>query len=304
MELINKLKRYLTDEKYRFDVNSLLGFYKYLPDKSFLKIAFKVHCGRKLNLENPKTFNEKLQWLKLFDRNPKYTVMVDKVLVKKYVADIIGDEYIIPTLGVWDKAEDIDFSSLPAQFVLKCNHNSGLGLCICKDKAMLDFANVVQELNKGLHQDYYKTQREWPYKNVKRKILAEKLLVADDGDVKDYKFFCYNGKVKYFKIDFDRFICHRANYYDRDGNLMMFGETDFPPDYERSISLPQNLIKMIELSETLSKNFPFIRVDFYEVENKIYFGELTLYPVAGFGEYLNNGDEIMGKDLILVDKNK
>jgi len=209
--------------------------------------------------------------------------MVDKYVAKKYVTDKIGEEYIIPTLGVWDSAEDIDFDKLPDQFVLKCNHNSG-GLVICKDKSKLDIAAAKDRLSKALKQDFYKFGREWPYKNVPRKILAEKFMVDESGfELKDYKFFCFNGQPKFFKIDFDRFQNHRANYYDMEGTLLPFAEVECMPNPERKFELPSKFQDMVAIVSSLSANIPFVRIDLYNINGQIYFGEITFYPASGFG---------------------
>ena len=189
----------------------------WVPDQLFLKAAFRARFGRKLDLNNPKTFNEKLQWMKLYNRKPEYTMMVDKYKVRNYIAEQLGEEYLIPLLGVWDDPDEIDFDALPNQFVLKCNHNSGLGMCICKDKSKLDIQSVEEELRKGLAQDYYLTGREWPYKNVPRKIICEKYMTDEtEGDLKDYKFYCFNGKVKMLGIYSDRNkkCPTKADYFD------------------------------------------------------------------------------------------
>lgn len=271
-----------------------------LPDELALKIQFKNVFLRDLDLKDPKTFNEKLQWLKLYDRKPEYTTMVDKYAAKQYAAAIIGDEHIIPTLGVWDRFEDIDFDDLPDQFVLKCTHGSG-DVVICKDKSSFDREAARKKITKALRTDYYKISREWPYKDVQRKVLAERYMEDDMlGELRDYKFFCFNGRVKCFKVDFDRFINHRANYYDREGVLLPFGEVSFPPDPERRIFLPPGLEMMIAFAESLSASIPFLRVDFYYVNGNIYFGESTFYPAAGFGVFtLEEWDRKMGEWLEL-----
>lgn len=255
----------------------------FVNPEQFLKKKFQVRMGYPLNLEDPKTFNEKLQWLKLHDHNPNYITMVDKFAVKKYVASRIGEQYIIPTLGVWDRFEDIDFDKLPNQFVLKCTHDSG-GLAICKDKSKFDFQVAKRKIKKSLRTNYFYGGFEWPYKNVPPRIIAEKYMVDESGyELKDYKFFCFEGEVKFFKIDFDRAIEHRANYYNIDGNLLPFGETACPPKPERTLSMPLNQKKMILFAEQFSKGIPFLRVDFYEIEGELYFGELTFLPASGFG---------------------
>ena len=299
--MISKAKRYITEPEYRFDIDAFLHINNLLSDKVFIKKAFKAHLGYSLDLNNPKTFNEKLQWLKLYDRKPIYTTMVDKVLVKDYVANIIGKEYIIPTLGVWDSPDEIDYSKLPDKFVLKCNHNSGLGMCICKDKSSLYINKVNRELQEGLKQNYYLTQREWPYKNVKRKIIAEEYLGTD---LIDYRFYCFDGKVEYIYQYFNKTaeddskpMINNCNIYDRKWKLQEFHQASTPSG---NTIAPIQLELMIELSEKLSRNCPFIRVDFYDINGKVFFGELTFYPGAGFSKfYPPEYDEVIGKKLIL-----
>ena len=255
-----------------------------LPDKVFIQIQYLYHFHRLPNLQNPQTFNEKLQWLKLYDRRPEYTMMVDKCLVKEYVAKIIGEEYIIPTIGVWNSVDDIDWDSLPNQFVLKWNHDSG-SIIIFKDKRNLDIETAKHQLRPGAKRSGYWYGREWPYKNVKPCIIAEKYMVDESGtELKDYKFFCFAGKVKCKKVDFGRFKEHHANYYDTEMNLLPFGEANLPPVYNHIIEKPTNFEKMVELAMKLSNGIPFIRVDFYNINGKIFFGELTLYPASGMGQ--------------------
>lgn len=272
-----------------------------IPDSLYLKIVYKKRIGKKLNLKNPITFNEKLQWLKLHNRKPEYTIMVDKYEVKKYVANIIGEEYIIPTIGVWNHFDEIDFGKLPDQFVLKCTHDSG-GIVICKNKKELDKKATKKKIEKCLKENYYWCGREWPYKNVKPRIIAEQYMKDDtDGDLKDYKFFCFNGKVKFFKVDFNREKSHRANYYDCNGNLLSFGEAICPPDFNKNIVIPSNLKQMIRLAEEISIDKCFVRIDFYSPsDNDIKFGEITFYPASGFGKFIpDEVDKRIGKMLNL-----
>lgn len=272
-----------------------------LPDELYLRVKFRQMMGKKLDLKNPQTFSEKLQWLKLYNRRPEYTTMVDKYAVKDYVAKIIGEEYIIPTLGVWDRPEDIDWDSLPNQFVLKCTHDSG-GLVICRDKSKLDKEAAIIKLRKTLKQNYFRKWREWPYKNVPRRIIAEEYIepAPDLKDLRDYKFFCFDGEVKFFKIDFDRQTNHRANYFNKEGDLLQFGEASFPPDAEKKLETPSNLQEMIAIAEKLAKGNPFARIDLYDIKGRNYFGEITLYPASGLGRYTpENYDEILGQLLIL-----
>ena len=256
--------------------------FKLLPDKLALKIQYKNTFLKPLNLKKPQTFNEKLQWLKLYNRKPEYSKMVDKYEAKKYVASIIGEEYIIPTYGVYDSFDEIDFDELPNQFVLKCTHGSG-DVVICKDKANLDIEAARQKLTKSLKTNYYKISREWPYKSVKPRIIAEKFLVDSSGDIKDYKIFCFNGKAKMMLIASDRFTAvePRFDYFDNSFNYLDFDWTH-PRSTERIPEKPINFETMLKLAEELSSNMIHLRVDFYETGNMVYFGELTFFHAGGF----------------------
>ena len=254
-------------------------------DKTYLKLKFRLVMGRKLDLHNPQTLNEKLQWLKLYDRNPEYTVMADKVKAKEWIAERIGIEYIIPTLGVWDNPDEIDFEALPNQFVLKCNHNSGLGMYICKDKSKIDIPKVKADLRKGLKQNYFLGGREWSYKNIPPRIIAEKYMTDESGiELKDYKIFCFNGKPEYVEVDFNRHIQHKLNPYDFDWNPLNFCDSS-KNDYDADIKKPARLEDMRKMAAELSKNIKFLRVDFYSIYDKIYVGELTLYPGSGYIQF-------------------
>ena len=250
------------------------------PDKLFLKIKYYLIMKKRLDLKNPKSFNEKLQWLKLYDRKPEYTQMVDKVEAKRYVSSIIGEEYIIPTLGVYDKFEDIDFDKLPNQFVLKSTHDSG-GLTICRDKSKFDIIEAEKKLNKHLKRNYYIQSREWPYKNVKPRIIAEKFMVDESGvELKDYKFFCFDGKVYYIQVDFDRLKNHKRNIYNTNWQFQNF-TIEYPNDSSCEILKPESLDKMISFAKRLSENIPHLSVDFYSINDKIFFGELTFCHGSG-----------------------
>ena len=262
------------------------GLLNFIPDKFIISYMYYKTFKKKINLREPKTFNEKLQWLKLNDRNPLYTKLVDKILVKEYISDNIGEEYVIPTIDVANTFDEIEFKKLPKQFVIKCNHDSG-GVVICKDKDKFDIKKAKKIINASLKKNYYINGREWPYKFVKPRILVEQFMIDKElNELRDYKFFCFNGKVEYFKVDFDRFINHKANYYNREGIIQPFGEEVCPPDFERKIVLPSNIEKMILLAEKLSKGISFVRIDFYDINNKIYFGEMTFYPASGFGKFI------------------
>ena len=284
MNRFTKLRKFLR-KVILYSIETPIG--RLLPDVIYLKIKFRLLVGTMLNLKNPRTFNEKMQWLKLYNRKPEYTVLVDKYKVRDYIARELGEEYLIPLLGVWDKAEDIDFDTLPDKFVLKCNHNSGLGMCICKDKSKLDTKKVKAELKKGLKQNYYMHGREWPYKNVERKIICEKYMEDESrSELKDYKLWCFGGKVEVVLTCAERFseTGLKENFYDPEWNLLdmrrpAHANTDYP------IAKPQCLDKMIAFAEQLSKGFPFLRVDFYEVDKKLYFGELTFFPATGMENF-------------------
>lgn len=284
--IFEQVKNFIFDKQIRFGYLSTLGFFNWIPDDIYLKKEFKVRMGKELNLNNPQTFNEKIQWLKLYDRHPEYTMMVDKYAAKQYVASKIGDEYIIPTLGVWTKFDDIDFDKLPKKFVLKCTHDSG-GLVICKDKSTLDIAAAKRKIEHCLKRKYYYIHREWPYKNVPPRIIAEKYMTdnvntSTNETLKDYKFYCFDGKVRFLMINSDRNFktSTKADYFDRDFNWL-----DFTWGYEHANVRPVKpdcFDEMIAISEKLSKGLPHVRVDLYECNGQIYFGELTFYDGSGF----------------------
>lgn len=265
-----------------------------LPDSLYIQIYYFIRFKRLCNLKNPKTYNEKLQWLKLNDKNPEYMKMVDKYEVKEYVSKIIGDDYIIPTLGVWDKFDDIDFDKLPNQFVLKCTHDSE-GLVIVKDKNELDIESAREKINTALKYNFYYIGREWPYKNIKPRIIAEEY-VEDSvyGELRDYKFFCFNGEPKAMFIATERSQGSvKFDYFD-----LGFNNLNIIQNYknsEKNIEKPKQFEKMIELSKVLSKDIPHVRVDFYEVNGKLYFGELTFYHFSGFMPFQpSKWDKIFG----------
>lgn len=283
MQIVNKIKKLIFDKDYRFIVLSGLGFYDNMDDEKYLKLKFEACMHRKLDLDNPKSINEKLQWLKLYNRKDEYTTYVDKFAVREYIAKVLGEEYLIPLVGAWDSAEEIDFDALPNQFVLKCNHNSGLGMCICKDKSKLNINKVRNELKKGMKQDYFYLGREWPYKNVKRKIIAEKFMVDESGvDFKDYKFYCFDGKVKLVMINSDRNSSEETKGDFFDAN---FNHLNFTWGFENSKELPKKpkyFDEMKAIAEKLSAGIPHVRIDLYQTENRIYFGEITFFDGSGF----------------------
>lgn len=258
------------------------------PSELFLKSEYYFHMGKMLDLKNPTAFSEKLQWLKLHDHNPIYHTMVDKYAVKDYISRVLGSEYVIPLLGDWDKAADIEWDRLPNQFVIKATHSGGGGaVFVCKDKESFNRENATRSLQLVLDKiDLYKRNMEWAYKDIPHRIIAEQYIEDSYGQLNDYKFFCFNGVVKFFKIDFGRFTDHHANYYDRDCNLLPFGEADFPPIFNQKVNIPDNIEEMIAIAERLSKDNVFLRVDLYNVDGRIYFGEMTFYPASGFGKMI------------------
>lgn len=277
--------RLIYDKEYRWLYLAGKGIYDKLDDESYLKKAFECKMHKELNLTNPQTFNEKLQWLKLHDRKPEYTTMVDKYAVKKYVADIIGEEYIIPTLGIWNSFDEIDFDKLPNQFVLKCTHDSG-GLVICKDKSKLDKTIAKKKIKKSLKRNFFWNGREWPYKNVKPKIIAETYMEDSNAhELIDYKFMSFNGNVKCIFTCSERFSNDglKVTFFDKQWNVMPF-ERHYPAS-KNPPTKPVHFNKMLEFTKKLSQNIPFLRVDFYEINKKLYFGELTFFPGNGFEEF-------------------
>ena len=251
-----------------------------LPDKLYLSIKFRTRMGYWMDWKNPQTFCEKLQWLKVYDRHPEYTKMVDKVAAKEYVAGIIGEEYIIPTLGVYDSAEEIDFDKLPKQFVLKCTHDSG-GLVVCRDKSKLDVESAREKLRRGLKRTYVIQNREYPYKHVPRRIIAEQYMEDESHhELKDYKVFCFGGEPKIIEVDYNRFEGHLRNLYTTDW-LRIKATIGYPTDLNREIDRPKVLDELLNLSRKLSAGIPHVRTDFYVVDKKIFFGELTFFHGSG-----------------------
>lgn len=251
-----------------------------LPDETYIKFKYFSRFKKFPNLKNPKTFNEKLQWLKLHDRNPEYTKMVDKYAVREYIKEKIGEEYLIPLLGVWDSFDEIDFDKLPEQFVLKCTHDSG-GLVICKDKSKLDMEKARKKISACLKNNYYWTGREWPYKKLVPRIIAEKYMVDESGtELKDYKFFCFDGEPKCLFIATDRPHDTKFDFYDVEFKHLPF--TNGHPYSGRELKKPQGFDEMLRLARILSKGIKQSRIDFYDINGKVYFGEITFFHWSGF----------------------
>ena len=272
-------------------------------DKLYLQLLYRASFGKKLNLDNPETYNEKLQWLKLYDRCPEYITMVDKYAVKDYVAKKIGDEFIIPTLGVWDRVEDIDFNSLPQQFVLKVTHDSG-GLVICKDKSKLDIEKTKRKLNRSWKKDYFIQSREWPYKDVPHRIIAEKYMSDNGSELADFKIHNFNGIPKIILVCRDRyektglkedFFNERWEHLDLSRPNCQHSDIVEPA--------PKELNEMLFLAKTLSKDIPFVRTDFYIIDHRVYFGEITFFPSSGLKPFEpDHWDSTLGSWIVLPSK--
>ena len=252
-----------------------------ISDSLYTRLKFRKNLHRWPDLKNPRTFNEKLCWLKLHRREPEMSVMVDKAQAKDYVRDILGEEYIIPTFGLWERAEDIDFGLLPDRFVMKGTHDSGR-VIVCTDKNQLDFDSARQEMQQSLDRDFYAITREWPYKNVPHRIIAEQFIRQSDGGLTDYKFFCFNGHVDCVMVCIDRHLGKPKFYFfDRNWNFLRLNKRGVAAPEGFTLPRPEGMERMFEIASILSKGQPFVRVDLYNVDGKIYFGELTFYPDGG-----------------------
>ena len=279
----------------------------WMPDKPYLQLYYLAKLKKVLHLKNPKSFNEKLQWLKLYDRKKIYTTMVDKFEAKKYVADRIGESYIIPTLGVWDRVEDIDFSSLPDKFVIKCTHDSG-GLIVCRDKSKLDVDKTKRILPKSLRNDFYSEAREWPYKNVKRRIIAEQFMEDENqrNGLIDYKFYCFDGEPKFLYVSkgLEDHATANISFLNLDWSFAPFQRSDYK-GFDILPEKPAGYEKMLELARCLSEGTSFLRVDLYEIGGKIYFSELTFTPCGGTMTFSPpEWDDKIGQWLTLPKKTK
>lgn len=265
-------------------------FSRLIPDKAYLKFMYRVKNGERLNLKHPNSFTDKINWLKINDKKPIYTQMVDKYLARDFVSERIGADYLVPLLGVWDKASDINFNELPDQFVLKCNHNSGNGFYMCHDKRVMDKEKVIKQLNTGMKEDFYYKYREWPYKNVKRKIIAEPLMQNTNGEpLVDYKVFCFAGEPKFLQINSNRFSGGEimTDFYDVEWNYLNIQEGGgHYPQAGDVFDKPLFFEELLNVSSVLSQNVPQLRVDFNCWDNKLYFGELTFYHNAGMNPFM------------------
>lgn len=305
---MGKLKRaiyYLIHNKSQFLYSSVTNLNFLFPDKLYLQLKYRLLFGKWINWNNPQSFNEKLQWLKVFNRKSEYTSMVDKYEVKRYISNLIGEEYVIPLLGVWDRFDDIDFDLLPDQFVLKTTHSGGsTGVIICKDKRMFDIQKAKAATEYSLKSNVYKTLREWPYKDVKPRIIAEEYMSDGVHSVLlDYKFFCFNGdpKVMLVATGRDESVCF--DYFDMEFNHLPFQQGG--PNSSQSISRPENLDEMIRLVKILAKDIPHVRIDLYDVNGRIYFGEFTFFDSSGMSKFEpEEWDYILGSYIKLPGKTR
>lgn len=278
---------------------------KWLPDKEYLKLLYYARLKRPLNLDNPQLFSEKMQWLKLYDRNPFYTKLADKYEFKKYVSEQIGNDHVIPLYGVWNSFDEIDFHKLPNQFVLKVTHDSG-GFVVCEDKATFDKDLAKNKIEKALHTNYFRRGREWPYKNIKPRIIAEKYIPSlGKADSVEYKLTCIYGKVCVFTvcggIPHSKFEVRTNDHFDKDWNQQHWWAYYKPSG--KIIQAPPQKDEMIAFAEKLSAGIPHVRVDFYVIDGIVYVGEMTFYTHSGFLEFNpKKQDEIMGKWLELPEK--
>ena len=264
-------------------MENTFGFHGF-PDRLYLKAVYYLSIGQKLNLKNPRRFTEKLQWLKLYGKYDDLREKTDKYTVKQYINQTLGPQYIVPTLGVWTSVEEIEWGKMPQKFILKCTHDSG-SVILCDNIDSFDTERACEKLNAALSHSFFYIGREPNYKGIVPRIIAEPYLEDNSGQLLDYKFFCFDGKAKLFKIDFNRFTYHQANYYNIDGKQLPLEEIVYPKDPALSNPYPEKIPEMVEISEKLSEGYPFMRIDLYCVDGNVLFGEMTPFPGSGFLKY-------------------
>lgn len=279
---MNRISNYIV-----IGLNKMGWILPLIPDTLYLQLRYRLRLSKKLNLKNPVTYNEKLQWLKLYYRRPDMPIMVDKATAKRYVADLIGEDHIIPTYGIYNSVKEIEWDKLPNQFVIKCTHDSG-GLIVCKNKQDLNMQTAKKKLSRGLKKTYYWKNREWPYKSIPRRLIAEKYMVDESGyELKDYKFFCFDGEPKALFVASDRTKDNeetKFDFYDMDFNHLPF--TNGHPNSKKTIKKPKSFEEMKEIARKLSKGLPHVRVDLYDVNGQVYFGELTFFHWSGMKPFV------------------
>lgn len=284
------------------------GWANKMDDERYLRMLYFVKFRKPLNLKNPQTFSEKIQWLKLYNHKPEYTTMVDKYAVKEYVSKIIGSQYVIPTFGVWDRPEDIEWDKLPNRFVLKTNHDGGnFGIVICKDKATFDKEKAIKRLRTSINRDTFLFGREWPYKNIKRRVFAEQYLESEPctKDLPDYKWFCFNGEPKFCQMIQNRTTKETIDIFDTNWNHQNFvGLNPHAGNNPVVPKRPNDLEIQIEIARKLSKDIPFSRIDLYSIGDRTFFGEVTFFPKGGMGKFSpKDYDKILGQMIILPGEN-
>jgi hypothetical protein len=293
-----------------FAISLVENLHWLFSEEAYLKILYRLKMKRKLNLENPHDYQEKLQWLKLYNHDPRYTQMVDKITAKIYAKEKIGEKYIIPTIGVWEHFDQIDFDKLPNEFVLKTNHSGGnTGVVLCTDKSKLDLKQAREKLEASLKHNVYDRHREWPYKNVKPMIMAESYMSDDSelnkGGLSDYKFTCFNGVADNVMVCTDRASGETKFYfYNRNWNLMPLNVRGKNTDSSFKLPKPICMDEMFEIAGKLSEGIPFLRVDLYCINERPYFGETTFFPASGFDpNILPETEKYFGDKIILPNKN-
>lgn len=295
---MRKLVTYLKNPCRIFLLLASRGLFDSMPDEKYIKLMYKARMGRKLDLVHPTAYNEKLNWLKLHDRKPIYTTMVDKLEAKQFIGNKIGMEYIVPVYGAWNSVEEIAWDTLPNQFVIKTNHDSG-SVVICRDKNTFDFEKARKILNRSMRHDYYLHAREWPYKNVQHRIFAERFLNMGDALI-DYKVMCFNGKPYAIQLNYVSANRHSQDFYDTNWNLLNISQNSYAPVSGVATEKPQELETMLTLSEKLAKDTYCLRVDWFIAEGRLYSGELTLFDGAGFSPFDDYGMDVeLGKHIIL-----
>ena len=289
-------KKIIKSRKMRYRIIRLLSF---IPDKPYVKMVFRIKVGQKLNLKNPVGYNEKQNWLKLYDKHPEYTQLVDKLKVRDHIAKTIGEQYLIPLLGAWKSYDDIDFDSLPNEFVLKCNHDSG-SVRIVRDKSKIDHKEFRKFYNYRLKYNPFCLAREYPYKDVKPMIIAEKLMKQEgESDIRDYKFLCFDGEPKYVLVVTDRSTECNMDYYNMDFKQVGICDLNHKPSYAH-MDKPENFEEMRNLARVLAKDMKFVRMDFYDINGKVYFGEYTIFDGGAFDPLNPEWEKKLG-DLITLE---
>ncbi|MGI6501367.1 MAG: ATP-grasp fold amidoligase family protein [Anaerostipes sp.] len=291
--MLDKIKKVVQHPEKIIGRMNMLGMFNWMDDNTYLKFLFRVNLKYRLNLKEPKTFNEKMQWLKLNNVHPEYSKVVDKYEVRNYVKELIGEQHLIPLLGVWDSPFDIDFDKLPNEFVLKCTHNSG-GVIVCKNKSEFDEKKAIKQLNHLLKKKYYKQGREYPYKTVKPRVICEKFMDDGIGNLpNDYKIMCFNGKPQNIMVCSGRKNGH-ADYYffNKEWNFLPYNKVDINLPSDFTLPKPRQLEKMWMLAEEISTQYIVSRIDFYEIKGKLYFGEITLFPASGMDKDITKETDI------------